>query len=278
MTIDNLVNVMGNMLSAGSQIDSSTWQTSAEIIEDILNGSEDVKTNLRSKSSFYTGNFAAYTVKDGDAVLNFGGREANPILNNLEVAYNDLIKNGNYSLNSADITAVRDSVKSGESIEIKLSGLGLRRLDDECAYFEINTENLDKLNQSQRLFAEKIYGTNLKEVMTEFKKSNINTTRVYVLNEDYVKAHAGENGVARVCWLTDLSCKYIFSAEDIGISGGSTVRGVPYLAGGNATETSVQTMYQTFSNATIKELASKAKPKDILKMSKVVIEYLKIRD
>ena len=279
MTIDNLVNVTGNLLSAGSQIDASTWQTSAEITHERVTGSYEVQNVLRNKY-FYVGNFAAYTVENGDAILYFGGREANPILNNLKVVCDDLIKKHNYALSSSEIGDVRDSVESGESIRIKLSELSLQRHSAEFLYFEIDTENFDKLNKTQRLFVENIYGigADFERNMSEFKKSGINKTRVYVLSEYYVKEHVGKNGIARACWLDDFGDGSSFITDDSVVSKYFAVRGVKKFAEGDAIETPVQTMYKIFSNTTINDLASEAKPEDILKMSKVVTEYLKTQN
>jgi len=216
MTIANLETIAGNLFNAGSQIDLSTMQTSAELTAERTSDETDKELQNKLKNIvFYTGNFAAYRVEDGKAVLYFGEREANPILNNLEIACYKLINKRNYGLNSSEVLAIKKSVDSGTTIRVKLEDLGLqKKYEDECSYIEFKTDDFDSLNKAQRAFAEKVHGSgdNFTKAMSKFKKDGINKTRIYVLNENYVKENAGEEGIARACRLYDLDYTYDFLA------------------------------------------------------------------
>ena len=193
-----LENVVGTLLRSVQRTVPGTWQTSAEITTE-----RRTNTDLR-RQWFWVANFALYRVEDGEAVLYFGGREANVIFDNIEEATSQLIKTGNYVPKKEGIDAVVASVKSGSTLRVKLSELKLNRVNDEFSYFEIDTSRYDELNAAQRLFAERVYGpgNDFVENMGMLAKAPIGKTRIYVLNPDYVESKVvGDGAVARACWL-----------------------------------------------------------------------------
>ncbi len=154
---------------------------------------------------FYTADSSLYTVeKEGgidEAFLYLGREPTNPIFNNIGEATQQLVKTRNYIPSSEDVGAV---VKAESTLRVKLSGLGLQKSNDEVYYFEIQTDNYDKLNPEQRRVAKRVYGqgNDFIENMEMLNKAAIRKTRVYVLNPEYVKNNVPQDGaIARASGL-----------------------------------------------------------------------------
>jgi len=211
-------------LAAGyKQLETDSFQTSAEL-------TTERRTNeaLRNQG-FYTANFSMYTVKEGKEYLYFGGIEANPILGNIDEACRQLINNQNYKLDAAKKQAVLDSAESGLTLKIRLAELKLQRVTDEYGYFEIDTENYDRLNPSQRALAERVYGQgdnfieNMEMIRNEGK---IKQTRIYTLMPGYVKKNAKDSPITRAGLLIDSYYNSNFIAIYRSVSCDNSLRGV----------------------------------------------------
>ena len=204
------------------QLEPESFRTSAELTTERRTNKE-----LR-KQWYYTSNFGMYDVEEGKAILYFGGREANPVLANIDEACRQLINEGNYKVTDPEKQAVVDSVKSGHTLRVKLSDLDLKRYDNEFSFFEINTDNYANLNESQRALAEKVYGSgdDFIENMKMLSEAGISNTRIYVLNQDYVKEHVKEGAVGRVGWLGGFVGSSNFSAVGRDVDNGNGLRGV----------------------------------------------------
>jgi len=220
----DLVTITDSLANGYKELEPDSFRTSAEL-------TTERRTNQELRGRWlYTANFGMYAVEDGEAVLYFGGRKANPILSNIDEACNQLIKTSNYKVTSAEKSAVADSVKSGHTLRIKLSELDLLKQDNEFSFFEIDTNNYDSLNKSQRALAEAVYGSgqDFIENMEMLKRlpRRISKTRIYVLNEDYVKEHAKDGAVARATWLDDFGGSSDFDAYMCGVDDHNALRGV----------------------------------------------------
>jgi hypothetical protein len=227
MALEGIVNQRGNLFDSFQELDSATIQHSDEIMKD-RQDDED----LRGKW-FYTADHALYRVEDDEAVLYLGRGDTNPIFKNIKEATEQLINEGNYILEKEDIEAV---VNAESTLKVKISDLELEG-DGEYGYFEIDTKNYDKLNDSQRAFAERVYGEgkDFEESMKMLKKADISITRIHVLNSDYVKYNAKEGSVLIWACKIDLfdgdSCFYAYNR---GVLNGNWLRGVPRIAEGDA--------------------------------------------
>jgi hypothetical protein len=205
-----LENIVGTLADCVRQTEPGTWQTSAEIT------TERRADPSLAKQWFWTANFAMYRTERGEAVLYFGGREANPIFENIEEAASQLISSGNYYVDEESVAGVIDSVSSGATLRIGVSNLNLKKHDKEFSYFEINPSRPGQLNLFQRRFAEMVYGqgSDFSENMRMLSDSGIKSTRIYVLNPDYVKDNAaGSQAIARACWLNDCDIDSDFIAS-----------------------------------------------------------------
>jgi len=101
-----------NNLSGGyKQLEPASFMTSAEL-------TTERRTNeaLRNRW-FYTANFSVYAVEEGKEILYFGGREANPILGNIDEACRQLISNKNYKINAAEMDASQNARDHHQSID-----------------------------------------------------------------------------------------------------------------------------------------------------------------
>ncbi len=230
MALEGLVNERGTLAGAFSKLDLSTIQHAAEITND-----RRADKDLRNKW-FWTADFAMYTLKDNKVYLNLARRENNLIFKNIEEATSQLINNGNYIPKKEDIEAV---VKSNSTLKINLSDLKLKKHDNEFSYFKIDTNRYNKkLNQVQREFAERGHGKedDFEKNMKMFKDNDIDTTRIYVLNPNYVRDNVKENNaIARACWLSYFGCSSYFIAFDWDVvDPGGSLRGVPKVAEGKA--------------------------------------------
>jgi len=255
-------------------LDISTLRTSAEITTERRTDRTD--NALRNKW-FYTANFGMYSMEDGEAVLYFGGRESNPILGNLDEACNQLIHNNNYRVTDVERQTVVESVEQGHTLKVKLSDLGLHRHSDEFSYFEIDTENYDSLNESQRAMAEAVYGSGQDFIdnmqMLRNSTQKIKKTRVYVLNEDYVKEHAQDETIARASWLDSFDSNLDFYASDRGVGDNGALRGVLLIR--EADTQKIEEFYSLVGKPIMQQIAVRAlNPQRAAILSNMLTQYL----
>lgn len=209
MSIDRIVNEQGKLADTFAKLDPLTIQHSSEICIDRIDD-----TSLRDKW-FWTAEGAVYTIEDGEVILYLTDRESNPILKNIKEATDQLIQNHNYIPKQEDLEA---AINSANTLRIKLSDLKLKRENNEYSYFEINAKKYNELNEVQRAFAERVFGEEdkFKEYMKILNDEGKETTRIYVLNPDYVKDKIKENkaeALARACRLIGFGGNSDFDAN-----------------------------------------------------------------
>lgn len=188
---------IGRLASIYPLFEEGTIRTSAELMT-------ERRTNYALRNQcFWTANFALYRVEDGEVVLYFGGREHNPIFNNIKEAIRQLIGNRDYRPSQMDVQAVIDSVETGQTLRVRLSDLELKPSNDEAYCFEIDSLNYDRiLNDSQRRLAESIYGqgNGFVENMRMLAEAGKPKTWVYILNPAHVK---GNEAIVMACRLNE---------------------------------------------------------------------------
>ncbi len=170
---------------------------------------------------------------NGDAFLYFSPRQHNLILReaNIADAVSQLRTTENYKPKVQEVQEVVESVKSGETLRVKLADLSLQTYKGEkgWSYFEINTADYGSLNSAQRALAERVFGKgqDFVDYMRTLNETGKSITRVYVLNQNYVKQHAKEGAISRVSWLSFFNNSSDFNAVD-GIVGNDNggLRGV----------------------------------------------------
>ena len=128
-----------------------------------------------------TANFSMYRKEAEEGFLYFTRREHNLLFRALEneetrlTAINQLLS-GNYIPPKKGIDEVVAAAKNEEALRIKISDLKLKKHDPNDAYgfFDIDPDNLDALNPTQKSFVQAIYGSSRPGI------------KVYVLTSDYV--------------------------------------------------------------------------------------------
>ena len=209
---------------------------------------------------FYTADHAMYAVEDGKAVLYLGGEESNPIFGNLEEAARQLIKTGNYRLCREESATVRES---SSTLRVKISDLNLVQSDSEFLYFEIDTKEYGSLNDAQRAVAERVYGKGKdfekSMEMLRTSKEEISKTRVYVLNSEYVKKHAGEVEFARACRLYSFGDDSLFLAGDRRVSSHYGLRGVLLQKTAEGDAKSQDVSQEIIKRPSLEQVVSRAK-------------------
>jgi hypothetical protein len=172
---------------------------------------------------FYTGNFALYCVEDGEAVVYFGGRENNPLFQNMDSACVQLAGKGDYVPPAADVGPAKGSAK-----RFVLDDLGLEGSESEWRYFAVRPTDYDLLNAQQRDFAEGVYGSGeaFKGAMNTLADAGNSETRVFLLSPSYVHEHASEDAIVRACWLLSFDYNSYFGANAHDVNGSGALRGV----------------------------------------------------
>ncbi|MEK6939438.1 MAG: hypothetical protein AABX31_01805, partial [Nanoarchaeota archaeon] len=155
-------------------------------------------------------------------------REAhNPVLKNIDDAFEQLTKKHNYRPSQED---VQQALAAPDTVLIALSNLRLSAHDVEFQYLPFGTTpaKYSKLNDEERKFAERVYGQgdDFVKNMKMLKDAKISETRIWVLNPDYVRKHAAEGAIARASWLGSFSYGSRFIASDRDICSHGRVRGV----------------------------------------------------
>jgi len=217
---ESLETLVGPLAKTVPQLKLETIQTACQITNE-----RRTNTELRSKW-FYTADTSLYRMEDGGVFLYFGNDIVNPVLKNVGVASKELINNINYFPKKEDVEAV---VNAEDTLKVNLADLRLKGTGNEWLYLEIETDNYDKLNETERAFAERVYcqGGDFVKNMAMLNNTSITTTRIYVLNPEYVKEKAKGQAVARASWLSYFGYDSSFGAIDSLVDLHSGLRGVP---------------------------------------------------
>jgi hypothetical protein len=166
---------------------------------------------------FWTGDAPLYQVDGKEVILHLGRAEDNLVFRHIDDAVSQISKTGNFipSLEEANGLMAADT-----TLKVKLSDLKLRKHDAEFSYFAVSTTKYNNLNPSQRAFAERVYGSgdDFKQYMATLKAAGKDSTRVYVLNPEYVKKNVGDEGV-----LCRASVLYVFDCDSNFSAGGRLI-------------------------------------------------------
>jgi hypothetical protein len=232
MTLDSKVKstAQGKLLDIAKTVDLNTVQHSWEIQRDRYKDIKENENNATLKNQwFWTADFPLYTMEKGQAVLYMADRKHNLVFQNLDDAVAQLRTDNNYFPKDSDISTV---ISAKTTLKTKLSDLKLERLDDEWSYFEIKTNDYSNLNKSQRTLAEHVHGKErtFARTMKILNKNEIETTRIYVLNPEYVKntlEQKDKKSLARVSALDDFLNNSSFDASNRVVGNdGRRLRGV----------------------------------------------------
>ncbi|HLC51735.1 MAG TPA: hypothetical protein VJI98_00645 [Candidatus Nanoarchaeia archaeon] len=195
--------ILGSLKEAYQQTQPGTMQHVDE-----LQAARTTDISLRNQA-FYTADYNQYALrgKKQIPVLGIARERHNLILGNIDEALRQLIQEKNYHPSAEEAERVfRARGKNGTEL-FDLTKLNLQRYHDEFNYFEIGTspEEYSLLNPEQRRLAERVEGKGkaFPIVMKMLKDDGIKSTRIYVLDPNYVREYAARGPIARVSWLFD---------------------------------------------------------------------------
>jgi len=223
----SLENIAGNLREAYAQIEPGTMQHADQITTE--RRTDESLRNLRFHTAdgpiYFTGKDREMNA-DGTPQLALTREPQNLVLRHIDAAFKQLTTDGNYRPDRKEAQA---AINSEDTLVVDLGKLHLKGDDAEWRYLEIGTSpnQYDRLNSEERKLAERYFGADFGQSMKLFKDSGIKTTRVYVLNPEYVSTEASKNPVSRASWLNifnDDSFAYA-DIRDVNYDGGR-VRGV----------------------------------------------------
>ncbi len=174
---------------------------------------------------FYTADGELYFMDGGKPKLAMTREPDNLVLRHIDDAFTQLTSGGNYVPHPAE---AERAIKASTTEVFDLTKLNPKKYDNEFSFIEVSTTNYNSLNPEQRRLAERVYGKGNDFVlnMAMLKQSGINTTRVYVLDPEYVKEHANRGPIGRGSWLNNFYSDSSFIANDRNINNRGRLRGV----------------------------------------------------
>ncbi len=181
---------------------------------------------------FYTADGEVYSVDNGVPTLRITREAVNPVLKNIDAAFEQLVHQGNYLVPSAEFAAVKSAA---DTVVIDLSQLTLRGEEKEWRYLAVDTsKELSQYNAEEQKLLGRVFGagSDYAAVMEMLRQSppRITETKVFVLAPDYVKANASVDPVGRASLLDNFGSYSDFFAFDRGIYNNGLLRGVRLVA------------------------------------------------
>lgn len=226
MSLETNVKTIQGDFRRAYEFAEGTWQSSAEVTKDKI-----TKKSLRYEE-FYTNNHALYVVENGDAFLYFGSKD-NSIFrkDTIDEAFTQLTSretNYHYRPSPEDV----DKAKLN-SLKLRISDLELI-FDKDTSFFgcfEVDTYDLtgSRLNDTQRKFAEAIYGSMeqddkgksdyswLMQMLNNKGKKGIKTLEICCLRKETVLKDAKDRAIAQACKIYYFgSYSGIYALGDVG--------------------------------------------------------------
>ncbi|MEK6853073.1 MAG: hypothetical protein AABX64_00115 [Nanoarchaeota archaeon] len=226
-----LETITGNLRDAYRQLQPGTMLHADELMNERIDNPK-----LRDQW-FYTADGEVYFLKGKNKTPTLAmTREAhNPVLQNIDAAFEQLINRRNYPVPQADF---KQALAAPDTTLIALPKLRLSVYNAEFSYLPIGTTPAEykTLNAEERTFTERVFGQgdDFVKNMEMLKNARIDETRIYVLDPKYVQKHASHGAIARVSWLYSFGDDSIFDAIDRDIYVHNRARGV--RSGSEATE------------------------------------------
>ena len=188
---------------------------------------------------FYTADGELYTVQKNKSLWVITREPQNLVLQNIDEAYRQLTRQGNYF---PDADAAQASLDHGNSVVVNLKGLKLVRDNDQYGHFVVNPQKVGSLNAEQRKAALRIYGPDEEnfglnmEMFAEAGKKPF----VFVLMPDHVQDTLRTNDkqfLGRASWLVNFDYYSYFGAYVRNVNICNRLRGVRCeIAEGDALE------------------------------------------
>ncbi|MBU0627585.1 MAG: hypothetical protein KKC75_00205 [Nanoarchaeota archaeon] len=234
MSLETAVETIHGDIRSIARFVKDTWQSSAEVTKDRITDKP-----LRNEWT-YTDNHALNDIEEGDAFLYFGSKNSSIFrADTIIEAFSQLrdsSKGNYYRPCSEDVAKAKQT-----SLRLRISDLELEfdNESDNYGYIEVDTTDLtgSNLNESQRKFAEAVYGSMEQDAegksdysramdMLNDNGNGIETVRIYTLKKETVLRDAKESAVARACRLSNFDGNSFFIANVHGVNNRNALRGV----------------------------------------------------
>ncbi len=218
-----LENIPGNLRDAYKQAVPGTVLCVDQLMKERITNPELI--NL----GFYTADGEVYSVDNEVPTLRITREAVNPVLKSIDAAFTQLTTSENYLVPSADFAAVK---AAADTVVIDLSQLTLQGTDKEWRYLAVDTsKELSKYNDEDQKLLGRVFGAgsdySAVMEMLRLSRQRIKETKVFVLNQDYVKANASVDPVGRASWLDIFSYYSDFYA--VAVSSATLAASVGYV-------------------------------------------------
>ena len=199
----NIETITGNLL-AYKRLKQGTFQHVDELMNarslNRLRNAQGFRPELEQEE-FYTADGMVYLLSDNLPMLVITRELHNPVLKNLDDAFNQLWNKKYYSVSEED---AQSAIHAEDSHSFDLNSLRLEKNDDRLRFskylvLKIGThpKKYKKLNREERRLAERVYGSgnDFVENMKMLNEAKIKVTKICVLNPEYIKQHASERAI-----------------------------------------------------------------------------------
>jgi len=215
-------NISGNLRDAYKQAVPGTVLCVDQLTKERITNSE-----LRS-NRFYTADGEVYSMDNGTPTLRITRETVNPVLKNIDTAFDQLVSNGNYLVPSAEFEAVKSAA---DTVVVDLTKLRLQGSKTEWRYLAVDTSKaLGKYNAEEQKLLERVFGagTDYTATMEMLRTSpqRIKEAKFFVLNPKYVKDNAETDPIGRASWLDNFDGDSDFLAVVRFIGDNIRLRGV----------------------------------------------------
>ena len=224
MTLETFVNISGNLRDVYKAAVPGSLRHVDQLMNERRTAVGTEQTQLRN-NWFYTPDGGIYFMDGKNPKLAITREPDNLVLRHIDDAFTQLTTTQNYR---PDVTEAQAAIHSASTLVVDLTQLKLQGNKEEWRYMAVSTTRYNKLTSEQRTFAERVYGqgADFAANMQMLKDARIDETKIFVLNPDYVREHAGKVPLARASWLCDINYNSNFLAGDRGVYGPGRVRGV----------------------------------------------------
>ena len=208
--MSNLVTIEGNLRDAYKQLQPGTMLHADQLMNERRTNHDELR-----KQKLYTADGGIYFLYGTQVPILAITREAyNPVLQNIDNAFEQLTSNQNYTVLFQDF---EQALAVPETVLVSLPNLRLSKHDAEFSYLSLGTTpaKYNQLNYEERKLAERVYakGNDFVQNMKMLKDTGIGETRIWVLNPDYVQKHAEKGAMARASWLVSFGYDARFDAS-----------------------------------------------------------------
>lgn len=223
MALDSTVeNIRGNLRDAYKAAVPGTVRCVDQLMQE-----RRVNPELRKKW-VYAADGAIYFVDNKKLMWAITREAQNPILQNIDEAFDALIANGNYSVKEADL---QTALNAPETVLVDILKLNLDGDDDQFRYLAVDTSRaLGKYNAESQKVLQRVFGPSEEDYsanMSMLKEEGIKETKIYILHPA-VQQRFGP--VARASWLNTFNGDSSFEARDRFVDIIHGVRGVRRLS------------------------------------------------